>query len=148
MCPCIVFYIVKIYLFLYVIIPSTTCSISERIPTSNKICSLIPYLKHCGDLVWCMLGRMLTLCKRIVTRRPRLRQTIVVTRQQAVHQRNFAGSRTLPSLDSIIHYYTLHYWSVCITSMHAYIDCWCLHWLAGYIWHSHWLLIFSIVVTW
>ena len=54
---------------------SWTCSISERIqfPTSNKICPLIPYLKHCGDLVWCMLGRTLTLCKRTVTRRPWLR---------------------------------------------------------------------------
>ena len=92
------------------VIPSTNDgSISERIPTSNKICSLISYLKHCGDLVWCMLGRMLTLCKRIVTRTLWLRQTIVVTRRQAVHQLNFAGSQTLPSLNSVIHYYTLHY---------------------------------------
>ena len=50
------------------VIPSTNDgSISERIPTSNKICSLIPYLKHCGDLVWCLLGRTLTLCKRIIS---------------------------------------------------------------------------------
>ena len=54
------------------------------------------------------------------------RLLVMVTRRQAVHQRNFAGSRTLPSLDSIIHYYTLYYLSVCITSMHAYIDCWCV----------------------
>ena len=92
------------------VIPSTNDgSISERIPTSNKICSLIPYLKHCGYLVWSMLGRMLTHCKRIVTRTPQLRQTIAVTRRQAVHQLNFAGSQTLPSLNSVIHYYTLHY---------------------------------------
>ena len=92
-----------IHIWIVMINPSMTRSISERIPTSNKICSLIPYLKHCGDLVWCMFGRMLTLCQRIVTHRPwrRLCQTIVVTRRQAVHQRNFAGSRTLPSLDSI-----------------------------------------------
>ena len=49
--------------------PVSTCSISECIPTSNKIFPLIPYLKHCGDLVWCMLRHMLTLCKRTITRR-------------------------------------------------------------------------------
>ena len=65
----------------------------------------------------------------------RLHQTqlaIVVTHWQTVHQCNFAGSWTLLSLGFIIYYfYTLHYWSVSITSMHAYIDCWCLHWLAS-----------------
>ena len=100
----------------FVTIMSMTHSISERIP---KICSLIPYLKCFGDLVWCMLGCMLTLCKRIVTHRPQLHQTIVVTCRQVVYQRNFAGSQTLPSLNSFIHYYTLHYWNICITSKHA-----------------------------
>ena len=113
------------------IIPSTTRLISERIPTSNKTCLLIPYLKHRGDLVWCMLS-VLTLCKRTVTRIGCAGYArLVVTHRQTVHQRNFAGSRTLSSFNSIIHYYTLHYWSVCITSMHAYIDCWCLQWLAS-----------------
>ena len=65
-----------IHIWIVTIIPSTTRSISKHIPTSNKICSLIPYLKHCGHLVWCTLGCMLTLLKRIVTRRPRLRQII------------------------------------------------------------------------
>ena len=91
------------------IIPSTTRSISERIPTSNKTCLLIPYLKHRGDLVWCMLS-VLTLCKRTVTRIGCAGYArLVVTHRQTVHQRNFAGSRTLSSFNSIIHYYTLHY---------------------------------------
>ena len=85
-------------------------SLSKFQTISNKICSLIPYPKHCDSyLVWCVLGRMLTLCKTIIIARPRLHQTIVVTRHQAIHQRNFAGSRTLPSLYSIICYYTLRY---------------------------------------
>ena len=46
-----------IHIWIFMIIPSTTRSISERIPTSNKIWSLIPYLKHCGGPVWRMLGR-------------------------------------------------------------------------------------------
>ena len=120
-----------IHISIITIIPSTTCSISECIPNSNKICSLISYLKKSGDLVWCMLGHILTLCKRIITRKLQLWQTIVVTWRQAVHQSNVAGSQILPSLDFSIHYYTLHYWSVCITNMHAYINCWCLHWLAS-----------------
>ena len=41
----------------------TAHSISECIPTSNKICTLIPHPKHCGDLVW----HMLILCKRAIT---------------------------------------------------------------------------------
>ena len=43
----------------------TACSISECIPTSNKICTLIPHPKHCDDLVW----HMLTLYKRAITHR-------------------------------------------------------------------------------
>ena len=117
------------HIWIVTIIPSTTRSISERIPTSNKIFSLIPYLKQCGDLVWWMLGCR-PLCwpfakgslpiGRGYTR-------LVVTLRKAVHQRHFAGTWTLPSLNSNIHYYTLHYWSVFITSM----QCWCFHWLAS-----------------
>ena len=66
-----------------------------------RVNSYHAYLKHCGDLVWCMLGRMLTLCKRTVTCRPRLRRTQAP--ESGIHQRNFAGSRTLSSLDSIVH---------------------------------------------
>ena len=104
-----------IHIWIITIIPSATRSISECIPTTNKIYPLIPYLKHCGDLVWCMPWHMLTLCKRTVTHR--LHQTSGNSHQQAAHQCNFTGSLTLPSLDSIIHYCTLHYCSVCIMSM-------------------------------
>ena len=109
------------------VIPSITRSISERIPTSNKIFPLIPYLKQCGDLVWWMLGRMLTLCKRIVSY-PYIGRSyarLVVTRWKAVYQSNFAGSWTLQYLNSIILYTTEV--SASRACMLSYIDCWCIH---------------------
>ena len=88
-------------------------SLSAFLYTSNKICSLIPYLKHCSDLVWCILGRMLTLCKRIVTRRPRL--SIVVACRQAVHQHNFR--RQLNSFITLF-YYSLLYFITLLRCLH------------------------------
>ena len=77
-----------------------------------------------------MLGCMFTFFKGSLLVGRAIHQTIVVTRRQAVHQRNFASSQTLPLLNSIIHYYTLHYTEVSASRVHAYIDCWCPHWLA------------------
>ena len=37
-------------------------SISERIPTLDKVCLLLPHLKHYGDLVW----HTLTLYERVI----------------------------------------------------------------------------------
>ena len=54
----------------------------------------------CGDLDWLKL----TLCKMTVS----LGYARLVVTRKPTHWCNLAGSRTLPSLNSIIHYYTLH----------------------------------------